>query len=30
MPLTLGMLAEATRRGRWDTEEIEAFAKEGL
>ena len=23
-PLTLGMLAEATRRGHWDTDEIEA------
>lgn len=26
VPLTLGMLAEATRRGRWNTEEIEATA----
>ncbi|KGE11002.1 acyl carrier protein [Burkholderia gladioli] len=26
MPLTLGMLAEAMRRGHWDTEEIEAAA----
>ena len=24
VPLTLAMLAEATRRGRWDTNEIEA------
>jgi acyl carrier protein len=24
VPITLGMLAEAMRRGRWDTEEIEA------
>ena len=24
VPLTLGMLAEAMRRGRWDTDEIEA------
>ncbi|MFM0247840.1 DUF1493 family protein [Paraburkholderia sediminicola] len=24
VPLTLGMLAEAMRRGKWDTEEIEA------
>jgi hypothetical protein len=30
VPLTLGMLAEATRRGRWDTEEIEAWAKNAL
>ncbi|QCP51424.1 DUF1493 family protein [Trinickia violacea] len=28
VPITLGMLAEATRRGRWDTQEIEAWAKE--
>ncbi|KML46522.1 acyl carrier protein [Burkholderia cepacia] len=27
LPLTLGMLAEATRRGRWDTDEIEATAR---
>lgn len=26
VPLTLGMLAEAARRGRWDTAEIEASA----
>ena len=26
VPLTLGMLAEAMRRGRWSTEEIEAAA----
>ena len=26
VPLTLGMLAEAMRRGRWNTEEIEATA----
>jgi hypothetical protein len=26
VPLTLGMLAEAMRRGRWDTAEIEATA----
>ena len=26
VPLTLGMLAEATRRGRWNTEQIEATA----
>ncbi|MCR1767872.1 DUF1493 family protein [Burkholderia glumae] len=26
VPLTMGMLAEATRRGRWSTEEIEAAA----
>ncbi|KXU86544.1 acyl carrier protein [Paraburkholderia monticola] len=26
VPLTLGMLLEATRRGRWDTAEIEAAA----
>lgn len=26
VPLTLGMLAEAMRRGRWDTAEIEAAA----
>ncbi|HVW49839.1 MAG TPA: DUF1493 family protein [Trinickia sp.] len=26
LPLTLGMLAEAMRRGRWDTAEIEATA----
>ncbi|MGS0980656.1 DUF1493 family protein [Burkholderia glumae] len=26
IPLTMGMLAEATRRGRWSTEEIEALA----
>ncbi|OXJ13146.1 DUF1493 family protein [Burkholderia sp. AU6039] len=25
-PLTLGMLAEATRRGKWDTDAIEAAA----
>ncbi|KVD45160.1 acyl carrier protein [Burkholderia sp. MSMB1078WGS] len=28
-PLTLGMLAEATRRGKWDTDAIEATAREG-
>ncbi|WP_175841462.1 DUF1493 family protein [Burkholderia arboris] len=27
-PLTLGMLAEATRRGKWDTDAIEAAAGE--
>lgn len=27
--LTLGMLAEATRRGRWDTAEIEAASNRG-
>lgn len=27
VPLTLGMLAEAMRRGRWDTVEIEAGAQ---
>ncbi|HLX03153.1 MAG TPA: DUF1493 family protein [Trinickia sp.] len=27
VPITLGMLAEATRRGRWDTQEIEAWAR---
>jgi hypothetical protein len=27
VPLTLGMLAEAMQRGRWDTREIEAMAK---
>ncbi len=27
VPLTLGMLAEAMRRGRWDTVEIEASAR---
>ncbi|AJY65733.1 hypothetical protein B7760_00962 [Burkholderia glumae] len=26
VPLTLGMLAEAMRRGRWSTAEIEAWA----
>lgn len=26
LPLTLGMLVEATRRGRWDTDEIESAA----
>ncbi|WP_322065951.1 DUF1493 family protein [Burkholderia ubonensis] len=29
VPLTLGMLAEAMQRGRWDTAEIEATAGEG-
>lgn len=29
VPLTLGMLAEAMRRGRWDTAEIEAAANSG-
>jgi hypothetical protein len=29
VPLTLGMLAEAMRRGCWDTEQIEALAKGG-
>ncbi|KVW21052.1 MULTISPECIES: DUF1493 family protein [Burkholderia cepacia complex] len=28
VPLTLGMLAEAMRRGRWNTAEIEAWAGE--
>ncbi|HVE09846.1 MAG TPA: DUF1493 family protein [Paraburkholderia sp.] len=27
MPLTLGMLAEAMRRGRWNTAEVESTAK---
>lgn len=30
VPLTLGMLAEAMRRGKWDTAEIEATAKSGV
>ena len=29
LPLTLGMLAEAMRRGKWDTAEIEATANSG-
>ncbi|WP_116138811.1 DUF1493 family protein [Trinickia diaoshuihuensis] len=29
VPLTLGMLAEAMRRGKWDTAEIEATAQSG-
>lgn len=29
LPLTLGMLAEAMRRGKWDTSEIEATAPSG-
>jgi len=29
VPLTLGMLADAMRRGRWDTAEIEAGALRG-
>jgi hypothetical protein len=29
VPITLGMLAEAMRRGYWDTAEIEATAKTG-
>ncbi|MGK8200303.1 DUF1493 family protein [Burkholderia cepacia] len=29
VPLTLGMLEEAMRLGRWDTEAIERFAREG-
>jgi hypothetical protein len=29
IPLTLGMLAEAMRRGRWDTAEIEATLRQG-
>ncbi|WP_207000191.1 DUF1493 family protein [Trinickia mobilis] len=28
VPITLGMLAEATRLGRWDTDEIEAWARD--
>ena len=30
VPLTLAMLAEAMRRGKWDTAEIEATAKSGV
>ncbi len=29
VPLTLGMLAEAMRRGKWDTAEIEATTNSG-
>ncbi|MEX3954711.1 DUF1493 family protein [Trinickia sp. EG282A] len=29
VPLTLGMLADAMRRGKWDTDEIEATADSG-
>jgi hypothetical protein len=30
VPLTLAMLVEAMRRGKWDTDEIEAAAKNGV
>ncbi|PTB21046.1 acyl carrier protein [Trinickia symbiotica] len=29
VPLTLGMLADAMRRGKWDTDDIEATANSG-